>query len=90
MLIRRDAVILENNLTVKSKAMSDNSKFLTGLLVGVAAGAAIGYFLTTDKGREILDDIKSAASDAGEEVKNVIAKGKKWAEDVEEKTNFNT
>ncbi len=70
--------------------MSDNSKFLTGLLVGVAAGAAIGYFLTTDKGREILDDIKSAASDAGEEVKNVIAKGKKWAEDVEEKTNFNT
>ena len=70
--------------------MSDNSKFLTGLLVGVAAGVAIGYFLTTDKGREILDDIKSAASDAGEEVKNVIAKGKKWAEDIEEKTNFNT
>ncbi len=69
--------------------MSDNSKFLTGLLLGAAAGAALGYFLTTDKGKEILDDIKSAASDATEEMKNAISKGKKWAEDVESKT-FNS
>ncbi|MFT4022298.1 MAG: YtxH domain-containing protein [Flavihumibacter sp.] len=70
--------------------MNNNTKFLTGLLVGVAAGAAIGYFLSTDKGKEILDDIRSAASDAGEEVKNAFAKGKKWAEDVEEKASFNS
>ena len=67
--------------------MADNSKFLTGLVLGVAAGAAIGYFLTTDKGKEILEEIKSAASDAGDEVKNVISKGKQWAEGFEEKTS---
>lgn len=70
--------------------MSDNSKFLTGLLLGAAAGAAIGYFLSTDKGKEVLDEIKSAAATAGDEVKSAIDKGKKWANDFEEKTSFNS
>jgi gas vesicle protein len=64
--------------------MSDNSKFLAGVLLGAAAGAAIGYLLTTEKGREILSELKSAATNAAGEVKETVSK---WANDVEEKVN---
>jgi gas vesicle protein len=64
--------------------MSDNSKFFLGVLLGAAAGAAIGYLLTTDKGREILDDLKSAASSAASDVKDTV---NKWADNVEETVN---
>lgn len=64
--------------------MSDNSKFFLGVLLGAAAGAAIGYLLTTEKGREILDDLKSAASNAASDVKDTV---NKWASDVEETVN---
>ena len=64
--------------------MSDNSKFLAGVLLGAAAGAAIGYLLTTEKGREILSDLKDAATNAAGEVKETVSK---WANDVEEKVN---
>ncbi|GAO44973.1 YtxH domain-containing protein [Flavihumibacter petaseus] len=70
--------------------MSSNSKFLAGLLLGAAAGAAIGYLLTTEKGKEFLDDLKSAAASAGDEVKSAIEKGKQWANDFEEKTSSTT
>jgi gas vesicle protein len=78
--------------------MNDNSKFLAGLLLGAAAGAAIGYFLTTDKGKEIIEEFKSAALSAGDNIKSavkhfesefdaVVEKGKKWANDVEGNVN---
>ena len=78
--------------------MNDNSKFFAGLLLGAAAGAAIGYFLSTDKGKEIIDEFKSAASSAGDNIKSavkhfesefdsVVEKGKKWANDVEGNVN---
>ncbi len=72
--------------------MTDNSKFLAGLLLGAAAGAAIGYLLTTDKGKEIVEEIKSAAGAAGDEVKSALEKGRKWASEFEEKasSSFNT
>jgi gas vesicle protein len=62
--------------------MSDNSKFLAGVLVGAAAGAAIGYLMTTEKGKEILADLKTAAGNAANEVKETV---NKWTSDVEEK-----
>lgn len=64
--------------------MSDNSKFLAGVLLGAAAGAAIGYLLTTEKGREIIADLKSAASNAADEVKETV---NKWASEAEENTS---
>jgi gas vesicle protein len=64
--------------------MSDNSKFLFGVLLGAAAGAAIGYLLTTEKGREIIEDLKTAAANAAGEVKDTV---NKWASDVEETAN---
>ena len=63
--------------------MSDNSKFFAGILLGAAAGAAIGYLLTTDKGREILADLKTAATNAANDVKETVSK---WANDTEETT----
>ncbi len=62
--------------------MSDNSKFLAGVLLGAAAGAAIGYLLTTERGREIIDELKTAATNAASDVKDTVSK---WANDMEEK-----
>jgi len=72
------------------------NKFVAGLVVGAAAGAAIALFLQTEKGKEILSDIKEAAEDAGtnlksnlksfeNEMNDLIKKGKKFVEDLEQK-----
>jgi gas vesicle protein len=81
---------------VKVKVMSESGKFLTGLLLGAAAGAAIGYFLQTDKGKETLSGLKDMAGKAGDqfkdamsqvekEVGDLVEKGKGFAEDLEQK-----
>ena len=73
------------------------NKFVAGLALGVAAGAAVAMFLQTEKGKEILSDIKEAADDAGSnlrsnlknfegEMNDLIKKGKKFVEDLEQKT----
>ncbi|MBC6490759.1 YtxH domain-containing protein [Flavihumibacter stibioxidans] len=76
--------------------MNDQSKFLAGLLLGAAAGAAIAYLMTTDKGKEMMEDFKTAASEAGDdlkdtvkkfetEIESAVEKGKKWASDFQDK-----
>ncbi|MBL7770302.1 MAG: YtxH domain-containing protein [Flavipsychrobacter sp.] len=78
--------------------MSDQSKFIAGLLLGAAAGAALAYLLTTDRGKEIVEEIKTAASEAGEEVKaaagkietelnEALEKGRQWASDLQSRTD---
>ena len=75
-----------------------SNKFIAGLLLGAAAGAALGYFLTTDKGKEMLEELKTTASDVGDDlkesynrfesdVKQTVQKGKAFAEDLEKKAN---
>lgn len=70
-----------------------NNKLLAGVLIGAAAGAAIGYLLTTTKGKELLSNIQDYAGTAGEKVKgmydtakskasDVINKGKQYAEEA--------
>lgn len=72
--------------------MNGQTKFLAGLLIGAAAGAAIGYLLTTEKGQEVVGDLKTFLAEASEEVKetakkfksdieSAMEKGKKWADD---------
>jgi len=72
------------------------NKFVAGLVLGAAAGAAVAMFLQTEKGKEILSDIKDAAEDAGSnlrsnlknfegEMSDLIKKGKKFVEDREQK-----
>ena len=73
-----------------------SQKFVAGLILGAAAGAAVALFLQTDKGKEILATIKDAAGDAGDSLKSkvqdfdeelnaLIKKGKKFVEDLESK-----
>ena len=38
--------------------MSNNKKFLGGLLLGAAAGAALAIFFSSDKGKEVVADAK--------------------------------
>lgn len=72
------------------------NKFVAGLILGAAAGAAVALFLQTEKGKEILSDLKDAADDAGgtlkdnlknfeSEMSDLIQKGKKFVEDLEKK-----
>ena len=58
--------------------MAKNNKLLVGVLIGAAAGAAIGYLLTTEKGKELLSNLQDAAGNAGTRVKGAYdqAKGK--------------
>lgn len=71
-------------------------KFIAGLIVGAAAGAAMALFLQSEKGKEIVEDIKDAAGDTGEklktrmqhfeqEVKDLLKKGKQFMDDLENK-----
>jgi gas vesicle protein len=72
------------------------NKFVGGLLLGAAAGAAVAVFLQTEKGKEILGGIKGAAGDAGDsirshwgnfekELNSILKKGKQFVEDMENK-----
>jgi gas vesicle protein len=71
-----------------------NNRFFAGILLGAAAGAAIALFVNSDKGKEVIDDLKDAASDAGDklkshlndfedEVSSLIKKGRRFVEDLE-------
>ena len=73
--------------------MLGNSKFIAGLLVGAAAGAAIAILLNSEKGKEIIEDLKTAANKAGDELKDAagrleaelaaaVEKGKEYAENL--------
>jgi gas vesicle protein len=72
------------------------SKFMAGVVLGAAAGAAAILFFQSEKGKEILNDLKDAAGDAGTNLKDnlknfesemgdLIKKGKKFVDDLEKK-----
>jgi gas vesicle protein len=65
-------VLVEANHSSFNKIhfMTDNQKFLSGLALGAAAGAAIAILLQTDKGKDMLNNIKDFASSAGDKVKD--------------------
>lgn len=76
--------------------MTDSQKFIAGVILGAAAGAAITVFLNSDKGKEILADVKDIAQDTSEslrskmdglekEVKGLLQKGKQFIESIEQR-----
>jgi gas vesicle protein len=76
--------------------MNTSQRFLSGIILGVAAGVAIALFAQSRKGREILSDVADAAGEAGEslktkfgdfekQAKDLLKKGKAFIDDLESK-----
>jgi len=53
--------------------MNDNSKVLVGLLVGLAAGAALGMLFAPEKGSETRDRLSQSLKDLGDSIKDKAA-----------------
>lgn len=53
--------------------MNDNSKVLVGLLVGLAAGAALGLLFAPEKGTETRDRLSQSLKDLGDSIKDKAA-----------------
>jgi gas vesicle protein len=62
-----------------------NKKFLGGLILGAAAGAAIALFLSSDKGKKVVADAKTKLQDLGDEVDRLIHEGKAKLDEMEAK-----
>ena len=77
--------------------MDGKSKFIAGLVLGAAAGAAVALFLQSEKGKEMINAVKDAAGgDTGaklksrlqefdDEISELIQKGKQFIEDLAKK-----
>ena len=53
--------------------MNDKEKFLAGLILGGLAGAALTLFLSSNKGKEMVNDLKTKSGDLQEDVKVKVA-----------------
>jgi len=53
--------------------MSDNSKVVAALLVGLAAGAALGILFAPDKGNETRDKLSESLKSLGESIKETAS-----------------
>ncbi len=53
--------------------MKDNTKIVVALLVGVAAGAALGILFAPDKGTETRDKLSESLKNLGESIKETAA-----------------
>lgn len=76
--------------------MTNNQKFIAGLLLGAVAGAALALFMKTEKGQEILSDVQEGADKVQDELKeklhefdtavnDLLSKGKAFINDLEQK-----
>jgi gas vesicle protein len=54
--------------------MSDNTKVVAALLVGLAAGAALGILFAPDKGNETRDKLAESLKTLGDSIKDTAAK----------------
>lgn len=62
--------------------MSNNSKVLSALLIGAAAGAVLGILFAPDKGDETRQRISDSANDLADSLKEKLAEGKSLVNDL--------
>lgn len=48
-------------LTVKTYRMTNDYKFIAGLLLGAVAGAALAAFIKSEQGKELISEVKEGA-----------------------------
>jgi gas vesicle protein len=76
--------------------MNSEYKFITGILLGAAAGAALALFLNSEKGKEIIDDVKGGTNKLDEDLhakweevdtvlNDLLVKGRSFLEELEQK-----
>ena len=76
--------------------MSENSKFISGLLLGALAGTALALYLNSEKGKELLstlnieadhlkDNMHEGYNNAKEGVDELLAKAKNLLKELEQK-----
>lgn len=55
---------------------NNSSKLLMAFLAGAAIGAAVGYFLNSDKKDELVEDLKEGAASLKQTIKDGLGKVK--------------
>jgi gas vesicle protein len=80
--------------------MNDTKKIIGGIFLGAIAGAALVLFLQSNKGKLFVEKTKETADDLGEKLNDnlttaqtnfdtLIAKGKSFLEELEQKFQQN-
>lgn len=64
--------------------MKKNKKILAASILGIAAGIAMGYLFTTEKGKQIREDIKDKSNEVKNKTVPVITKTKESFHDLME------
>lgn len=66
-------------------------KFVAGLLIGAAAGAAVVHFLGTEEGKAFARKLKRDVSEVGDELagmaEDLVQKGRSFMNEVEEQAD---
>ena len=74
----------------------NNQKFLIDLILGAAAGTYAALFFQSEKGKELMENVKDTATDVednlkekmksfDEEVSDLLRRGKEFVKDLESK-----
>jgi uncharacterized membrane-anchored protein YhcB (DUF1043 family) len=69
----------------------NGTKILLAFIAGAAVGAAIGYFLNSDKKEEIINDFKEGASKLKNDIEDNLSKAKEMVNNLrKDKTETST
>ncbi len=60
----------------------NGTKILLAFLAGAAVGAAVGYFLNSDKKEEILSNLKESASKLKSDIEENLTKAKEMVDNL--------